>query len=151
MPPNLLEVTFVREAAGLNLPGMGNNLHNRPWMVMGALVVAMGIAGGAVGAHVLEAAGDPVAVERMETASAFAVPMGLALILLAALRVERVFLIGQTLGILLFCVLLGLKALIPEMIDASGLGGLIPIGGSLLIVNWLGLAVRWVWRPPDLV
>ena len=148
MPQNLLAVTFVREAGGLNLPDMGNNLHNRPWMVMGALVVAMGIAGGAVGAHALK---DPAAVERMETASAFAVPMGLALILLAALRVERVFLIGQTLGILLFCVLLGLKAFIPEMIDASGLGGLIPIGGSLLIVNWLGLAVRWVWRPPDLV
>lgn len=148
MRPNLLEVTFVREPAHLNLSCMGNNLHNRPWMAMGALVVAMGIAGGAVGAHALK---DPAAVERMETASAFAVPMGLALILLAALRVERIFLIGQTLGILLFCVLLGLKAFIPEVIESLGLAGWIPVGGLLLIVNWLGLAVRWMWKPSDLV
>lgn len=112
------------------------------------MFVAVGVAGGAVGTHVVEASGDAEAAMRMETGAHYAVWMGLGQLLLVVLRVERVFLWANLAGVLLFSGLLMAKSLAPHPFESTALGSLIPVGGSILILNWLGLSIRFMLRPP---
>jgi uncharacterized membrane protein YgdD (TMEM256/DUF423 family) len=127
---------------------MGKNPVDRRWVALGAMFVAIGVAGGAVGTHVVEASGDAEAAMRMETGAHYAVWMGLGQLLLVVLRVERVFLWANLAGVLLFSGLLMAKSLAPHPFESTALGSLIPVGGSILILNWLGLSIRFMLRPP---
>lgn len=127
---------------------MGKNPVDRRWVALGAMFVAVGVAGGAVGTHVVEASGDAEAAMRMETGAHYAVWMGLGQLLLVVLRVERVFLWANLAGVLLFSGLLMAKSLAPHPFESTALGSLIPVGGSILILNWLGLSIRFMLRPP---
>ena len=127
---------------------MGKNPVDRRWVALGAMFVAIGVAGGAVGTHVVEALGDAEAAMRMETGAHYAVWMGLGQLLLVVLRVERIFLWANLAGVLLFSGLLMAKSLAPHPFESTALGSLIPVGGSILILNWLGLSIRFMLRPP---
>ena len=111
------------------------------------MIVGLGIAGGAVGAHVMESCCGAASAERMAMASNFAIWNGLGLILMTMLDVERLFLWALFVGILVFSGLLAAKSISPQIVDSLGLGRLIPFGGGLLIVIWLLLALRFL-RPP---
>lgn len=129
------------------MAGMGNNPVDRRWVALGACFVGIGVAGGAVGTHALEAAGDADAAMRMQTGSQTAVWMGLGTMLLAMLAVERLFLWANAAGVVLFSGLLMAKSLAPHPFETTPIGSLIPVGGSLLILNWLVLSIRLMLRP----
>lgn len=109
---------------------------------MGALWVALGIAVGAIGVHVLEARGWMEGAERWELAGRYAVAMGVGMVALVALRrsvmpqaapwPERLL----TLGLLGFAGGLLVKGVNP----ASAMGAVIPYGGALLIAGWIWAA-----------
>lgn len=128
--------------------GMGKNPVDRRWVALGALFVGLGVAGGAVGTHVLEASGDADAAVRMETGAQYAVWMGLGTMLLVILEAERVFLWANAVGMFLFSILLMAKSIAPTPFETTPLGSLIPVGGSILILTWLGLSIKWMLRPP---
>ncbi len=109
------------------------------WAAAGAIWVALGIAVGAIGVHVLEARGMLEGAERWALAGRYAVTMGVGTVALVALRrsfmpqaapwPERLL----TLGLLGFAGGLLVKGLNPD----SPMGGVIPYGGALLIVGWI--------------
>ncbi len=112
------------------------------WAAVGALWVALGIAVGAVGVHVLEARGMMEGAERWALAGRYAVTMGVGTVALVALRrsfmpqaapwPERVL----TLGLLGFAGGLLVKGVDPD----SAVGSVIPVGGALLIAGWIWAA-----------
>ena len=124
----------------------------RLWLVCGAVLGALGIAMGAFGAHWLQGAvkewtSDPVEqarkLEVWETAARYQVYQSLALLALGLLVLQRgsglfdaagVLMLAGTVifsGCLYLLVLTGMKRL----------GGVVPIGGSLMILGWLVLAI----------
>jgi uncharacterized membrane protein YgdD (TMEM256/DUF423 family) len=112
------------------------------WAAAGAIWVALGIAVGAIGVHVLEARAMMEGAERWALAGRYAVTMGLGTVALVALR--RSFMPGSspwperllTLGLLGFSGGLIVKGLNPD----AAVGAVIPYGGALLIAGWLWAA-----------
>ena len=120
---------------------MERNAQGR-WAAAGSIWVALGIAVGAVGVHVLEARGWMEGAERWALAGRYAVTMGVGTVALVALRPsfmpqaapwpERLL----TLGLTGFAGGLLVKGVNPE----SAFGAVIPYGGALMIVAWVWAA-----------
>ena len=128
----------------------------RVWLVCGALLGALGIGIGAFGAHWLQGAvkewtSDPVEQARKlavwEVAVRYQIYQGLALLALGTLMLHRAsawynaaascMLVGTIVfsGCLYLLVLTG----------ARWLGAVVPLGGVLMILGWLLLAIG-CWR-----
>jgi uncharacterized membrane protein YgdD (TMEM256/DUF423 family) len=109
----------------------------------GALLAGLGVALGAFGAHALRNSLSPAALGWWQTGVDYQMWHAIALVALSAVNLPRLRLPAATLGlgVLVFSGSLYLMALT----DARWLGAVTPLGGSLLILGWSGLAYR-SWR-----
>lgn len=106
------------------------------WVVVGAVLGGIGVAAGAFGAHGLRGVVTPERLEVFETAVRYQMFHALALLAAGSLGAEKAgwaFL----LGVLIFSGSLYLLVLA----DQGWLGAVTPVGGLLLIVGWVLLAV----------
>ncbi len=126
-------------------------MNPRILILCGALILALGVAAGAFGAHGLRRLVAPELLESWRTAAHYQLVHGAGLLLLAALWPRLapgpagwaglLMLLGVVLfsGSLYALVLTGVRAL----------GAVTPLGGLLMILSWLLLA--WAaWRHPGL-
>jgi len=113
-----------------------------PWAAVGALLVGLGVAVGAFGAHALEPILTEDRMGTFETAVRYQTVQGLGVLLLGlgpiAVRVGAPLLV---LGILVFSgSLYGIVAF-----DLPVLGAIAPVGGVMMIAAWIWTAWR-LWR-----
>ncbi|WP_345797517.1 DUF423 domain-containing protein [Castellaniella sp. MT123] len=119
-------------------------------ILCGAVILALGVAAGAFGAHGLRRLVTPELLDTWRTAAHYQMIHGLGLLALAALWARlaptpAVWAGGLMLaGLLLFCG--SLYALVLTSIRI--LGAITPVGGLLLILSWLALALA-AWRGPN--
>jgi len=115
------------------------------WMfVIGALYGALGIVGGAIGAHVMRQRLSSTGFENFQHAVSYLLVHGPLLIVLAAYCANSKASRGLTwcaLGIMIGTALFAGGMVAWEVVNVSWLRPVIPVGGSLLIVSWLGLVV----------
>lgn len=113
---------------------------DRLCLVLGALLVALGIALGAFTTHALKARLGPAALGWWETGVQYQMWTGLGLVALSAWRGMRVPGLAIAAGALCFCgslyvmALTGWKSL--AVVAAT------PLGGALMIAGWLFAAWR---------
>lgn len=116
-------------------------------ILCGALVLALGVAAGAFGAHGLRRLVTPDLLDTWRTAAHYQVIHGLGLLLIAALWSRlapgpAAWTAGLMLaGLLIFSA--SLYALV--LTGIRGLGAFTPVGGLLLILSWLALGLA-AWR-----
>lgn len=116
----------------------------RALAIVGSLLGASAVIGGALGAHMLKSALAPNLYETYVTAMTYLLPHAVAVVLLAnlaeplgAARLYQWALLAMALGTLLFC-----GGLVGWVLTAEdGWRRLAPCGGLLLIGAWLMLAV----------
>lgn len=120
----------------------------RTFLVCGALVMALGIAAGAISAHAAKGAAHPDAAQLLRTGVLYHLVNGLGIVAvgLAAragtsfwLAAAGVLLIA---GIALFCGSLWLLAM-----TGRSQGFLAPAGGIAFILGWLAFAVHGLGEP----
>lgn len=123
------------------------------WIVTGAMLGALGIVFGAFGAHVLEKqlielgfdADLPKRMANFETAARYQMYAAVALVLVGLLldrqqsRVWNLAAMATFVGTLVFSGLL--YVLVFSGPELNWLGAVVPIGGVLMILGWLGIAV----------
>ncbi len=129
-----------------------SNKSFRLWLVGGAILGGLAVASGAFGAHGLEIQlskdggfdqADQRLIEVWETAARYQMYHALALLAVGLIGVRRksksVFVAGvaMTLGTIIFsgC----LYALV--LSGQKWLGAIVPMGGALMILGWIALAV----------
>jgi len=126
---------------------MDVNVSSRRLVVVGCLLAAVGVAGGAFGAHMLKTLLDPPMLAAYDTGTRYQMYHSLGMVLCGlAVRTSgdtKIALAGWTflLGILLFSGSLYGMALL----GMRWLGPVTPIGGLAFIVGWFLFAWR-VWR-----
>lgn len=124
----------------MSAPSRDGSAGARGFAAIGALLAAIAVAAAAYAAHGL----DGEAQSRLSTAAAFAFGHGVALLALAPATTSltrQLGLLAMVLGVVLFSGSLAAAALI------HGSTRLAPLGGSLLILAWLYLAVVVAWPP----
>ena len=117
-------------------------LMNR-YLLIAGLLGGTGVAAGAFGAHALQASVSPERIDIWETAAQYhlihaAVILALALHSQADENRWRFPMMGFTAGVLLFS--FSLYALV--LADITQLARITPIGGLLLILSWLLVAIN---------
>ncbi len=117
-------------------------LMNR-YLLIAGLLGGTGVAAGAFGAHALQASVSPERIDIWETAAQYhlihaAVILALALHSQADENRWRFPMMGFTAGVLLFS--FSLYALV--LADTTQLAMITPIGGLLLILSWLLVAIK---------
>ena len=113
------------------------------YLLIAGLLGATGVAAGAFGAHALQASVSPERIDIWETAAQYhlihaAVILALALHSQADENRWRLPMMGFTAGVLLFS--FSLYALV--LTDITQLVMITPIGGLLLMLSWLVLAIK---------
>jgi len=114
----------------------------RRFAVVGAVLLATGVALGAFGAHGLEGRITADRLATFETAVRYQLVHGVGLLALAGLarpdaRLARLAATALTAGALLFAVTLYLLAIG----GPSWLGAVAPIGGAAMIAGWVAAAL----------
>lgn len=104
--------------------------------VVGALLMATGVAIGAFGAHGLEGTVSPERMDTFETGARYHLIHGVGVLAIAALGRGRSFGWWIAGGAVVFSGSLYLLVLT----DTPWLGAVAPIGGAAMIGGWLGLA-----------
>lgn len=111
--------------------------------VAGALVLAAGVALGAIGAHAARSAAHPEAVRLVQTAVLYQLVHGIGLVLAGVLArfgsTRWLAASGASflLGVALFC-----GSLYGLAFTGTSAGILAPVGGSTFIAGWIFLAVH---------
>ncbi len=114
----------------------------------GALVMALGVALGAIAAHASKGAAHPEAARLMQTAVLYQLVHGLGIIACGVLgrSVVSSWLVAagalHLLGVLFFCGSLWWLAM-----TARSLGPVAPIGGLAFIAGWIALAIYSFSQP----
>ena len=115
----------------------------RRYLVIAALLGATGVAAGAFGAHALQASVSPERIAIWETAAQYHL-IHAAVILALALHSQsdesrwRLPMMGFTTGVVLFS--FSLYALV--LTDKTQLAMITPVGGLLLMLSWLIVAIK---------
>lgn len=118
---------------------MNLDTSSRRWAATGALLVALGVALGAFGAHALDGVLSEARLATFETAVRYQVHQSLGLILIALLPAPaRIGAPILFVGTLIFSGSLYLLV----ALDLSLLGAVAPIGGVAMIAAWLVVAWR---------
>lgn len=119
----------------------------RTLIIVGALILALGVAAGAFGAHGLKRVVSPDLLDVWKTAVLYQLVHGLGLLLVAALaRALDPGLAAWAGGLMLGGVLVFSGSL--YLLTLSGvraLGAITPVGGVLMIAAWAVLALA-AWR-----
>ena len=113
------------------------------YLLMAGLFGATGVAAGAFGAHALQASVSPERIAIWDTAAQYhlthaAVILALALDSQTGDRRWRLPMMGFTGGVLLFS--FSLYALV--LTDITRLAMITPVGGLLLMLSWLMVAIK---------
>ena len=113
------------------------------YLVVAGLLGATGVAAGAFGAHALEASVSPERIDVWDTAAQYhlihaAVILALALHSQANESRWRLPMMGFSLGVVLFS--FSLYALV--LTDMTQLAMITPVGGLLLMLSWLMVAIK---------
>jgi len=113
------------------------------YLLIAGVLGATGVAAGAFGAHALEASFSPERIDIWETAAQYhlihaAVILALALYSRAGESRWRLPMMGFTAGVLFFS--FSLYGLV--LTDITQLGMITPIGGLLLMLSWLLVAIK---------
>jgi uncharacterized membrane protein YgdD (TMEM256/DUF423 family) len=118
---------------------------DRRLLFAGALLAASGVAFGAFGAHGLRAILSPAAMGWWQTGVQYQMWHALALVAMSAAPIARMRLpaVMLAIGVLIFSGTLYAMALT----GARWLGAITPIGGALMILGWLMLALQACRRP----
>lgn len=112
---------------------------------LGAALVGLGVALGALGAHTLEGVLTASRLQTFETAARYQVYSGLGVLLLAAFGLHGKRVMGAALTVLLGC-LVFCGSLYLLVAGAPGFfGAVAPVGGALMIGGWIMAAWR-LWR-----
>lgn len=127
---------------------------NYRWIIfLGAILAAMGVASGAIGAHLLEKRVEEKKIaakqiEQYETAVRYQLYHALGLILIGALAQARpsrwlaAAAVAMICGCLLFCGgIYGYVAVKSMQLPYESIVHVVPFGGGLFILSWLLLAV----------
>lgn len=116
-------------------------------ILCGALVLALGVAAGAFGAHGLRRLVTPDLLDTWRTAAHYQVIHGLGLLLIAALWTHLAPAPAAWAGGLMLTGLLifSISLYVLVLSGIRVLGAVTPIGGLLLILSWLTLALA-AWR-----
>jgi len=115
----------------------------RRYLVIAALLGATGVAAGAFGAHALQSSVSPERIAIWETAAQYHL-IHAAVILALALHSQsdesrwRLPMMGFTTGVVLFS--FSLYALV--LTDMTQLAMITPVGGLLLMLSWLMVAIK---------
>jgi uncharacterized membrane protein YgdD (TMEM256/DUF423 family) len=115
----------------------------RRYLVIAALLGATGVAAGAFGAHALQSSVSPERIAIWETAAQYHL-IHAAVILALALHSQsdesrwRLPMMGFTTGVVLFS--FSLYALV--LTDKTQLAMITPVGGLLLMLSWLMVAIK---------
>ncbi len=119
----------------------------RTMIIAGALLLALGVAAGAFGAHGLRRVVSPDLLEVWRTAVLYQLIHGLGLLLLAALaRSLDPGLAAWAAGLMLAGVLVFSGSLYALTLSGvRALGAVTPVGGVLMIAAWAVLALA-AWR-----
>jgi uncharacterized membrane protein YgdD (TMEM256/DUF423 family) len=118
------------------------------WFAIGAVALAVAVAGGAFGAHALKARLDAHHLALWETAVRYLVIAGVGLLatgLAAALHAGRAWGIPGWMLLAGGLVFSGTVAAL-ALGGPRWLGAVTPLGGVLLIAGFLALAVVWLRR-----
>ena len=113
------------------------------YLLIAGLLGATGVAAGAFGAHALQASVSPERIDIWETAAQYHL-IHAAIILALALHSQadenrwRFSMMGFTAGVLLFS--FSLYTLV--LTDITQLAMITPIGGLLLMLSWLLVAIK---------
>lgn len=113
------------------------------WTVVGAVLGGVGVAAGAFGAHALKDRLSAEALGWWQTGAQYQLAHALALVLVGVTALRRpsraIAFAGRAFasGVILFSGSLYALALT----DARWLGAITPVGGLLLLVGWIALAV----------
>ena len=115
----------------------------RRYLLIGGLLGATGVAAGAFGAHALQASVSPERIAIWDTAAQYhlihaAVILALALCSQTGDSRWRLPMMGFTGGVLLFS--FSLYALV--LTDITRLAMITPVGGLLLMLGWLMVAIK---------
>lgn len=119
----------------------------RTLIIIGALILALGVAAGAFGAHGLKRSVSPDLLEVWKTAVLYQMIHGLGLLLLAALgRSLEPGLAAWAGGLMLGGILVFSGSLYALTLSGvRALGAITPLGGVLMIGAWAVLALA-AWR-----
>ncbi|MEX1025859.1 MAG: DUF423 domain-containing protein [Planctomycetota bacterium] len=118
----------------------------RTWIVLGALLAAVAVGAGALGAHALEARLDAARLANWETAVRYQLAHALALVLFGLWRNQGGR--GRAVGWLFVLGTLGFSGSIYCLafeFGTSWVWPLTPLGGTLLLVGWIWWALG-AWR-----
>lgn len=118
-------------------------------ILSGAVILALGVAAGAFGAHGLRRAIPPDLLETWRTAAHYQVIHGLGLLLLAAVWTHLAPAPAAWSGGLMLAGLLLFSASLYALVltGIRAFGAITPVGGLLLILSWAMLALA-AWRGP---
>ena len=113
------------------------------YLLIAGLLGATGVAAGAFGAHALQASVSPERIDIWDTAAQYhlihaAIILALALHSRADENRWRLPIMGFTAGVLLFS--FSLYALV--LTDITQLAMVTPVGGLLLMLSWLIVAIK---------
>jgi uncharacterized membrane protein YgdD (TMEM256/DUF423 family) len=120
-------------------------------ILCGALVLALGVAAGAFGAHGLKRLVTPDLLEIRRTAAHYQLIHGAGLLLVAALWPRLLPTPAAWAGGLMLAGLIVFSGSLYALVltGARALGAVTPIGGLLMILSWLALA--WAaWMRQDI-
>lgn len=114
----------------------------QPIIAIGALFGAVSVALGAFGAHVLKDSLSPYAFSVFQLAAQYMILHALTLLAVGLLydRYKNPLLPKVALAFSLGIVFFSGSLLLIAFTGVTAFGAIAPIGGSLLIVGWLGLA-----------
>jgi uncharacterized membrane protein YgdD (TMEM256/DUF423 family) len=118
-------------------------------ILCGALILALGVAAGAFGAHGLRRLATPELLETWRTAAHYQMIHGLGLLLIAALWTRLAPGPAAWAGGLMLAGLLVFSASLYTLVltGIRMLGAVTPVGGLLMIASWIVLSVA-AWRGP---
>lgn len=113
------------------------------WIAVGCVVMGLGVALGAFGAHALRDMVEPASLQTWETANRYHIYHGLGMILLAVAKAGRWPMILMLAGLVLFSGSLYALALT----GIGFLGAITPLGGAAWITAWIWSAVLFFRKP----
>lgn len=108
----------------------------------GALLVGVGVALGALGAHTLADVLPASRLQTFETAARYQVYSGLGIMILAVLAMQGKGVSGAALAVLIGCLVFCGSLYLLAAGAPSFLGAVAPLGGALMIGGWLVAAWR---------
>ena len=127
--------------------GMATGTDTRVFLTIGAVLAALGVAAGAMGAHALEGLLSAERLDTYHTAVRYHLIHALALTVVGVLQIPGPWLARAGWLFLAGIVLFSGSLYVLIATDITAFGAVTPFGGVALITGWLSLAAAGIsWR-----